>query len=307
MSSLRLADEVVSVPLTTIDPDNAGIITASMGGRPVVGLDQFRAAQSNIAAIGVAGGGGADTLDVKFQDSYPQQINSVEINAFDGIDDGSEKLRDGAASNIRFGIPFTTTFAHTIYSVRLQMSRLGTPAIGAGGIPAVWATLETDAAGDPSGTAVGGSSRLYPTASIDTTREEITFFFDVGVDLANATDYWIVVEGNYDVSATDCIQLHYNTVAGTSGCKFFDAAWAASVNIDYWFRMEYLIFADISPAIAHAQITEGWNNIWDTLERVDINLEPIRDAVRAYYTVSGGTWTVANILTLGEGKVLPVA
>lgn len=299
MSTLRLGDMAAGTPLNLL------AVSASGGSRPVPSLRGIRAGQLNQGVLAVSGGGGADTLDVKLQESDPPELLD-QINGYDGVDDGSIKLREGAATQVLLAIPFTPTENVTIYSAKLQLSRLGTIAAD----KSVWVYIDTDAAGDPAGAAVSGAqalatSRKILCSAIATDRNEVTFFFDDGIDLTAATQYWLVVDADYTESAVNCIQVHYNTVVGTSGCKKFDAAWAAIANNDIWFRLQYLQFTDIAGA-ALAQITEGWLNEHDILERLELNMETVKDTVRAHYTVSGGTWYVATVLNVGLPLTLPL-
>ena len=297
----RIGDYAASVPLLL-----PVAIAASIGGRNI-DTGGFRAAQANIIVSEPAGGGGADTCIIKFQESAGP-IVSDQINGYDGADDGNEQLRDGAASNILLGVPFTPTVTGTINSVRLMLSTFGTPAIAAGGIPYVQVSIQADAAGDPSGTDIGGYSRRIPTADLATALTEVSFWFDNAVDLTAASDYWIVVAGLYDVSATDCVQFHHNTVVGTSGCKHYDAAWsAADANIDYWYEIDYLVYTDIAD-IAAVTFTEGTilNVIDEGADREELGLQKYENFIRAYYTLTGGTWDVFHALTVGDPTVQPV-
>jgi len=312
MSSRRLGD---STSTTTLNPVVQDTITtaATVGGNPVAGLRAYGTAQITLAKPAVAGGGGADTIDFTLEDS-PAPERHASANLYDGVDDGHEHLRDGAASNLEFDIPFTQVGNQTIYSITLRMTRLGTPAKAGGGTPPqVWVSIEPDNAGDPSNTTVGGLSKGELCSNIGLlVPQDITFFFEIGVDLADATPYHIVVGGDYDVSATDTVQLHYNTVAGTSTCKHYDAAWsAADVNIDYWFWMEYCVFTAIPVAQieggAIPQYTEDEElNFTDWWYRRELDLiDYIDDVIRIKYTVSGGTWTPYVIISGGLPKVQP--
>ena len=297
MSTERIGDICAAVNLLPVDNTNLGVIPAAgVGGAPVVSLTDKRAAQASIMALSVSGGGGPDTLDVKFQESDPPQ-DADDLNIYDGVDDGSEKLRDAGASNVEFAIPFTPSVNMTVYSARIQLSRLGNPT------GSVSVALQADAAGDPSGTDLF-VSRAVNAANISTSRGEVAFFFDVGCDLTGSTQYWIVISGTYTASLTDCIQVHYDTA--TSNCKYYDAAWAVMTNQNLWFRVEYLTFTDIA-GLVHAQITEGFLNPMDTWERLEIPLLLRKDAMRAFYTPTGaGTWSILHGLNVAWPKAEPL-
>lgn len=307
MSSIRMGDGALANQLAPMVPGDEAFVQAGVTiyGGAVTGLRDKRSAQINFVPQLIDGAVLADTLATTFEESDPPAVFDQNLQ-FDGTDDGSIKLRDGAASNIRFGIPFTTVLGKTIHSVKLQLSRLGVPAI-ATSVPNVSVSIQIDAAGSPGGTALGGASRKVLATAISTTRGEITFNFDVGVDLADATIYWIVLEGDYDVSAANCIQLHFNTVAGTSGFKFFDAAWAADTNKDPWFWMEALDFTVIA-GLSHPTILgvlPDWTQGEDTLE-VDLRLR--KDAIRAkYVNTGGGDFHISHKMIIGHAHVSPVS
>jgi hypothetical protein len=253
--------------------------------------------------MAVTGGGGSDTLDVKLQESDPPKL-SDQINAYDGVDDGSRKLREGAATNVSIAIPFTPPVDMTIQAVDLMLSRLGTVAAG----KSVYVAIQGDTAGDPDGTDISGAqqyghSRRILCTDIGTDIAEHRFYFEDGVDLTASTTYWIVIEGDYTASASNCIQVHFDTAA--TGCKHYDSAWAVMTNENVWFKIYYCEFTDIAGAV-FTQITEGWLNAIDVAERIEFDLEGVKDTIRAHYTVSGGTWTIGNILNVGYPLVAPM-
>jgi len=292
----RLGDIVAATAL------NVSTVGQTGGGRPIAGLTGYRAAQASLGAMLVASGGGSDTLDVKLQESDPPEL-SDQINAYDGVDDGSEKLRDGAGSNLLFAIPFTPSADITVYSVDLWLSRLGTITAG----ESVWVEIWDDSTGDPNANEEGAQglteSRKILGSDIDTSIAMYNFIMEDGYDLSSGSQYWIVVNGDITVSATNCIQVHYDTA--TSGCKYYDAAWAVMTNQNVWFRLWTCVFTDITGA-AFTQITEGWLNWIDVAERIEVDLQVVKDTVRAYYTVSGGIWTIGNILNVGYPKLGPM-
>jgi len=299
MSTNRLGDYVTALPLHIAD------IAAIGGSRAIPGLTLAKAAQASLGAMAVTGGGGADTLDVKLQESDAPKL-ADQINGYDGVDDGSRKLRSAAATDLQIAIPFTPAVDMTIQAVDLMLSSLGTIAAG----ESVWVEIDTDAAGDPAGAEVSGAQALTESRKVEavTVPDSITptrFYFEDGVDLTAATLYWIKLSGDTTLSATDCIQVHYNTVVGTSGCKKYDAAWAAIANEDVWFKLYYCEFTDIAGAV-FTQITEGWLNAIDVAERIEVDFKTVKDTVRAHYTVSGGTWTIGNIVNVGLPNLAPL-
>lgn len=296
---MRLGDIAANVALLPVDPTNLGVIPAAgIGGQPKTGLNEILAAQASLMALSVSGGGGSDTLDVKFQESdAPEEAEG--INGYNGVDDGSRKLREGATTNVLLAIPFTPAVGLTVYQVKLMLSKLGAPT------GHVWVEIQGDSTGDPDGTAIGGVSRKVDVANIGAAIEEVSFFADCGIDLTGATAYWLVITGDYTASATDCIQVHYDTA--TSACKQYNGTvWAVTTDENFWFKLEQLIFSDVS-SLVHAQITEGFANPMDTWERLEIPMLMRKPALRAFYTPSGGAWTVGHALAIGYPKTQPLA
>jgi hypothetical protein len=297
-------------------PVNAGDV---LGGKPVSGLRAVRGIQVlHTMPISDIGGAGGETLDAVLQDSLAPAWLANQ-NLYDGTNDGSELLRDGAASNLGLAIPFTPAISCTIYSVHLRLSRLGTPAKAAGGTPpCVHVSITPEAAGAPvyvpggAATQVGlGSSRGVETADIATAIAEYEFLFETGVDLTAGTPYWIVIDGDYDTSAVNAIRVHYDTAV--SACAFYDAAWANLAAKNIWYRMKYCVFSNVTLANieggAFDQFTEQEAvNIMDWWNRRELTMGEFRDTVRVKYTAGAGAsvWLPYTFITISEPLVEPL-
>ena len=301
---------LLALPFERTGPLGITLALSPLGGNNIFAQDCL-GIQVVLASLFCGGGGGADTLDVAIQSS-PAPALHASLNLFDGTDDGSESLRDGAVSNILFGIPFTQGDQPcTIYQIKLRLSKTGAPAKAGGGTPpAVWVSIQGDAAGDPDGVNVGGSSRAVLCSAIGAGMGEYTFQFECGVDLLPLGDYWIVIDGDYDVDVANCVNVHYNTHA--SGCKFFDAAWAALGGEDIWFRMNYLIYSDVDPAVieggAFPQYVEYQvANALDYFERREIvAADGDGPFYRMRFTANGGTWGAYAIINIGDPESGPL-
>jgi hypothetical protein len=69
----------------------------------------------------------------------------------------------------------------------------------------IWLTIETDASGSPSGSALATSNKL-PVAAMPTTGSPIArFIFPSPATLTAGTTYHIVMQGDFAISATDCV------------------------------------------------------------------------------------------------------
>lgn len=143
------------------------------------------------------------------------------------LDGAIEKLLDGAASNVKMAITVTQgSTTQKLKKIRLPLAKVGTPANETDG---VWLTIEGDATGDPNGTPItNGTSAKIATANISATQTWVDFNFATPPTLTASTVYHIVLQGDYDADATNCISVDTDVcIAGAQICQFFDAAWAA--------------------------------------------------------------------------------
>jgi len=313
MTCRRVGDyaaNLLPMPIQRWAPWPVTAALSPLGGNNIY-IEDCRALQYSVTAPQIVGGNGANTLDMVLQAS-PVPVEHASRNTFDGIDDGHEALFDGAASNLFFAIPFTTIGACTIYQIRLRLSRLGTPAKAGGGTPpCVYVSIQGNGGGDPDGTNVGGTSRGVPTADIAVTLDEYVFTFEIGVDLAALTTYWIVISPDYDTDIANLINVHYNTHA--SGCKFFDAAWAVMVNQDIWYTMNYLIYTTVSKTDIEGgdipTFTEDSEvNMLDWWERREVNVSACSGPfVRFKFSVFGaGSIVPSVVINAGDPQVRPL-
>lgn len=245
----------------------------------------------------VAGGGGADTFQHILQEADAPGL--YHQNTYDNVDDGSIKLKEGAALQTEIAIPFTQSAVdyRTPIGVVLWVSKLGIPALAAGGKPSISVSIETDAAGDPSGTSVSDSYNLA-TEDISGLLTGVLIGFQGGpAAVANGGSYWVVIKPNYDASATDCIQVHYNTVVGTSACKVNSGGWAAIANQDVWFQLHQVTFTDVDVS----KLGDGgafdpydesviFANTIDSAQIRTLDTRRVKEYLRFRYDISGGNW-----------------
>lgn len=285
------------VDVRSVCPIYVAGMSASQAGKPV-SKGTFRAMQSQIA---IANGGTGDTVTAKLQDSLPL-ADSALSNGYVAPDDGSIKLREGAATAVQIAIPFTAAKNFTLYQVKLKASQLGT--IAAGKI--ITCEIQGDAAGDPDGSAI---ATAYPieAAGVGAAIEDLIFTFPIGAECLIGTDYWVVLGGDYAFSAANCIQIHKNTVVGTGADKQFDAAWVtAGANNDIWFNLYELVFTDVVGAsYTHSALADDWIDPADAVEQLEMDLNGVRSWFRFYYTVSAGTQFVNHVVGLSNPVSIP--
>jgi hypothetical protein len=284
----------------------------NVGSLVISGLNGVRSLGVAMTRPIVTGGGGSDTMDIIFQESGDPVIR--QQNTYDGVDDGSIKLKEGAATNVALAIPFTQSGDRTAGAGVLWLSKLGTPVrSGATPDPSIYFDIvEDDGGGDPSSTTVLESWHI-PTADISA---QLTAVLIGGQtwnrDLIDGDDYWLVIRANYDADPLNCIQVHFNTVAGTSGCKTNSGGWSAIANQDIWFQHYQYDFVDVPDseivggALSFAEDVYYVNSV-DGLQLRDIDLTERANYMRTRYVISGGTWRPAVLATAGlpvQGPVL---
>jgi hypothetical protein len=152
-------------------------------------------------------------------------------------DDTSEKLRQGATDRVKLAQGFKGATS-PIHYVDVKLTAVGTPALG-GGTPEIHFTIETDSAGSPSGSVQATSDTISATA-ISTSAQTVRFVFRTPFTPASAaTQYHLVLQGNYTASAVNYVQWQGAAAGGYangSGKKFDGTSWAAATPGDFWFK-----------------------------------------------------------------------
>jgi hypothetical protein len=285
------------VDVQTVCPIYVAGMSASQAGRPV-SKGTFRAMQSQIA---LANGGTGDTVTAKLQDSLPL-ADSALSNPYIAPDDGGVKLREGAATLLELDIPFTAAKNFTLYQVKVKASQVGAVVAG----KTVTCEIQGDAGGDPDGSAI---AIAYPVeaAGIGAAIEDLIFTFPIGAECLIGVDYHIVIGGDYALTGTEYIKIHYNTVVGTGVNQKFDLAWGAlDVNKDVWFNIYELVFTDVVGAsYTHAALADDWIDPADSVEQLEMDLNGVRSWFRFYYTISAGTQFINHTIGLSNPVSIP--
>lgn len=140
-------------------------------------------------------------------------------------DGDAEKLRSGADTKMELAIKITGT-GKAVKMVGYRAKKVGTPANETNGLSV---EIQGDNAGAPDGTAItDGGPVNKATSDIADSYEWIYFTFPTAPTLTDSTDYWIVVSGDYDVDADNCIEFDTDVVtAGNQICQVYDASWSA--------------------------------------------------------------------------------
>jgi hypothetical protein len=172
---------------------------------------------------------GEDSTDPVALVSASMTLAQVHTESVWTLDGAAEKIDDGAASNVELAMSFTQGASNeTLVGYLVNLQKVGTPANETLGVRI---RVETDAAGDPSGTPVANTTVTKATSLIDSTNAGwYLFLLSAGSrgTLTAAADLHVVISADYDTDAANCVQIDTQAVAaGAQKCKFYDAAWAA--------------------------------------------------------------------------------
>jgi hypothetical protein len=194
----------------------------------------------------------------------------------------AEKLRDGAASNIKLAVTISNGTAEVkLDRIQFHATLVGTPANETHG---VWVTIEGDSTGDPNGSAItSGTSAYKATTEFDTTGELVSFVFTTPPTLAASTVYHAVIQGDYDADASNCISFDCSAAVaeGSQVSQYYDAAWAAialknlTCNVLLQIGTTSSVYLDGFVLDTGAEVTlkKDWNAT-DGNERAEINRFP---------------------------------
>lgn len=255
-----------------------------------------------VKSVGIAtfkptstGGGGSETFKYQLQHSDPPRL--YHQNTYDDIDDGSIKLNEGGALQTQIAIPFTQSAVdyRTPIAAAIWVSRLGVPVNSLGLPPAIEVSIYSDSGGSP-GVSLG-QSYFIGTGDISTEISGILVGFAGSFyPIANGGSYWVVISPTYDADPNNCIQVHYNTVGGTSACKVNSGGWAAIANQDVWYQLYQLTFTDVDDAVLDGGAFNQYQQDVNFVNPIDgaqlrvVDARRLKDYVRFRYIISAGTW-----------------
>lgn len=278
----------------------ARVTTVGTYGSAVIDRIGFDSALS-ILNSAASTAGSSVSLAVKMQDS---DVTGRGFDNSTGAADVDNDLRDGTASNIELGLQFTQSGARQIKSVWLNLKKKGTITSG----KVVTVQVHGDTGGEkPDDTLVhADAAATVETDDIAATYGLVEFALTRPVDLADATAYWIVLEGDYDVSSTNCISLATTTVASGGNFNWHDADWDATMvttkkGVAY---TEEYNFGDITNATFTAV-----DELATSHQKIDVELPAEKRYIRALATVTGASasFQCGASLVLGRANKMPVS
>jgi hypothetical protein len=152
------------------------------------------------------------------------------------VDNTRENLRQGATDRVKLAQGFQLATAGVIPFVDVLIQRQGSPT------GSFWFTIEGDNAGSPNGTPVATSDKMnVALLQSGGTNQEVRAVFRVPFTGATATQYHLVLQGDYAASGANYMQWEGNTAnayANGSSKKFDGTTWTATASAaDFWFTI----------------------------------------------------------------------
>lgn len=245
--------------------------------------------------------GSSATVDAKIQESDDP---SAILNNLDDAQDTGLGLRLGATDNAELAAFFTTPAGDgvTVKEIKVKMKGVGTLASG----KVVTATLQVVTAGVPDDTdlftPVAGD--LAPDEISTSEYVTVTFTVPAGVHLAAATQYAVVIEGDYSASGSNYLLVGVDTVGSGGNVNIHDTDWGAVVTTQTMLvNVVAYDWTDISGAAFSQKLqasSHGSNNYIGT-----IALRKRLPFLRGLLTVGTATSDVAMQILLHEPDVRP--
>jgi len=234
--------------------------------------------------------GSGKEVTVKLQDSN-DVASGVKYREDTSL--GDTILRADTDVNIKLGARFKQVGAKQVKRISLPLKRAGTITEG----KIVKVSLYTEESDAPD-TLVATSAEVL-CSSIGTEYANITFEFDVPVALANTTDYFIVLEGTYDTSGTNCIKWQTDTVSSGGNYIDYTSSWqAGTATKSLLFTNWEYDFKDITGG-TFAKVENK-----PATESIVINIDNIKPYLRAI-TTGANTNTGATCLIMVGVKKYP--
>ncbi len=227
------------------------------------------------------------TLAAKLQGSASLAVGQVYTTT--GTND--IVLRNGSNDNIKLSASFTQSGAGQIKRVALKLKNNGT--ITAGKLMTL--TIETNTAGDPTGTALGTAGTVLCSA-VGTTYDWVVFTFANPVPVADATVYHLVLAGDYTESSSNNITWRTATVASGGNANVFDSAYSAVATNSREFYIHQYVFSDISGAAFTSLSTAGTASV----QTLELNADSLPPVIRLFTTLGGTSspaWTTAALVS----------
>ncbi len=274
LAVLCLAAIASAQPFTTTTIlAHGSIADLTEGGQGEVDISLLRGRGAFVMSA-MTSAGTTPTLALKLQ----QSAAAVQGAEYATVGTNDIVLRNNTNDNIKLSAKWTQSGARQIKTASLVLKNNGT--ITAGKILTL--TLETDTAGDPSGTALGTAGTVLCSA-VGTSYSYITFTFAKPVDVADATVYHLVLAGDYTVSSSNNITWRTATVASGGNANVYDSAYAAVTTNSREFYLRQYNFADVTGG--------GFTTVTTTssTQTRQLDVDGLGEVLRAHATVTGSS------------------
>lgn len=247
-------------------------ITATGGGTDLDVASLTGTASVSLLSLNTAGT--SPTLAVKLQESDPLAVGQT----YTTVGTNDIVLRNASNDNIKLSAAFTESGAHAIKRVGLMLKKNGTITTGT----TLTLTIETNSAGDPSGTILGTAATVL-TDDVATSYAWVVFTFAKPVDVADATLYHLVLAGSYTVSSSNDITWRTATVASAGNANVFDSAYAAVATNSREFYIHEYAFTDVTGG-GYTTLSTAGNA---TVQSLLFHIDDLKAIIRAYFTIGG--------------------
>lgn len=266
------------------------ILAADVRASSAVSVDFATRAWNGLALfrLDAEAQGSGKTLAVALQESAAPAAGA-------GYDEetslGDTQLRSGASTNIKLGQQFTQDGARQVKSIKLRLKQRGTIAAE----KVVTASLYTDDTDAPN--ALLGTSAEVLCSSIDDAYAWVEFTFATPVDLADATPYWVVLEGDYTESGANNIAWETDTVAEGGLYAHYTTSWQSiTTTKNLLFQAYEYNFAAITggtfTTVGNAAATED----------ITLNADNLKAYIRASTTATGSNAGATCLTMVGTQK-----
>lgn len=128
---------------------------------------------------------------------------------------------------------FKLSQAGTVPWIDMRLMVVGAPT------GSIWLTIEADASGSPSGTPLATSDKL-DVSKFSTAGYVVRFMFRTPVSLsATPTQYHVVIQGDFAISATNYVNVRYNSAGGYANGAYsiYNGSTWSSGATDLYFRV----------------------------------------------------------------------
>lgn len=218
-------------------------------------------------------------------------------------DSGQHLLRD-ASARTRLAQGFQVDTAGPLEMVDVKIGKVGTPT------GRYWFTIEATSGGVPSNTPLATSDK-YDVSRLTTTANFVRMIFRTPASLSAATQYHLVMHGDFTISGANHVFWRADTAAATyaNGSKgaYDGATWTNDTDDDFLFKI-YITRNDVAVTLPagypqKALIGYVYNNSSSDLKRFSATDRSIRTAMGIQWQV--GTYSNGPKGVQDASAVLP--